>query len=190
MRVIQSSGNEGEVNSDFLIGRDGNFQEFLQNPNSLGSVSVLSSSLLEDFSKSSEDIVGSEVESFTAFTDGGEILIGNVFGSSSSGLFDFWCGRSGVGRVISRSVCFWALVVSPTTRFPDQTHLVVCFQHVLKLLCLFLQSLFHPVQSLCFDWSHLFGCTLLGSDGLGNGRFQVDNGFQESRWNVTGRWDG
>jgi len=90
LRVVESSGNEGEKNADLLVRRGGYFEELGQDPDGLGAIGVLacvklihakqisahfSPALFEDIPKGAENALGSEIESFSSFSDGHEVRL-------------------------------------------------------------------------------------------------------------------
>lgn len=170
LRVVQSSRDKREVDTDLLVSRRGDFEQFLQDTDGLGSVGVFATSLLEDFSESSEDTVGSEVERLSAFTNRGEVgILGLLLFGRGGLLWRF--GRRGrsVRNVVSLGVGLGVLYVSSPrddSTVDDRTHLVVSRNDRFKLLDLLLQGLLHNVQRLALRRSHLLSGRLLRSDRL------------------------
>lgn len=72
---VESSGNEGEEDSDLLVRGSGNLAELLHNLDLLGSVGVLLSTRLEDASEVLEDALRGVLESSAALSDGRETAI-------------------------------------------------------------------------------------------------------------------
>lgn len=72
---VESSGNEGEEDSDLLVRGSGNLAELLHNLDLLRSVGVLLSTRLEDASEVLEDALRGVLESSAALSDGRETAI-------------------------------------------------------------------------------------------------------------------
>lgn len=125
LRVVQSSRDKREKDSNLLVGSFRNFKELGENLDSLGTIGVLqgfsqrngdhikltnlSASSLEDFPQSLEDTVSGKVKSLSSLADGHELVVLTLTRGSNSGLLRLRGSRGGVSLFISSGVRFGVL---------------------------------------------------------------------------------